>query len=387
MRTSTLLHFALLTSYASGQWIREEALPGTEIPSVYVHQEGLFAGGVNTVYHQPAAGTSWETWQILPGDPVYVDAVIFFNGEAHTGTGGSGSFRSPDAATPWQVTPGHAGMGANFVMGLVDFNGELYSATAGGGTFKYTGNTWQPFGDLAPYGGLNVNFLRVIGDTLWCGAGGNGFLFHAVPGATGWTPVQVDMVTGPSIDLTDIIAVDGGLLAASTVGLYRSMDQGASWTPIGGPAAVVKLTRWNDALIASRTGAITRWLRSTDDGLTWTQFSITPLSFGQVVHNGRLYAGRLDGLWYMEEPGTGMEERTEHPFLLYPNPASDVVHLRSPLKGPVNYTIHDMQGRIVLSGVVHGPLAILPVDQLEAGSYLVHIAQEHLVATEQLVVR
>jgi len=89
----------------------------------------------------------------------------------------------------------------------------------------------------------------------------------------------------------------------------------------------------------------------------------------------------------MEESGTGMEERTDHPFLLYPNPASDVVHLRSPLEGPVNYTIHDMQGRIVLSGVASGPIAILPVDQLGAGSYLVHIAQQYLVATEHLVVR
>lgn len=61
----------------------------------------------------------------------------------------------------------------------------------------------------------------------------------------------------------------------------------------------------------------------------------------------RLYAGRLDGLWYIEDPGTGMEEQTDHPFLLYPNPASEVVHLRSPLEGPVTYTIHDMQGRIV----------------------------------------
>ena len=54
---------------------------------------------------------------------------------------------------------------------------------------------------------------------------------------------------------------------------------------------------------------------------------------------------------------------------------------------PHNYTIHDMQGRIVLSGVASGPIAILPVDQLGAGSYLVHIAQQYLVATEHLVVR
>lgn len=390
MRSLPLLLLATLTTSVPAQWIREEALPDTETASVLVHGEGLFAGGINAVYHQPQPGAPWETWQELPGDPVYVDAMAHHNGALYAGTGGNHMFRAPNAATLWQLTPGLVGLGGHMVTCIAEFDGDLYCGTAGEGTFKFNGTEWNYFGDLDPFSGLNVNFLRTIGDTLWCGAGGNGYLFFITAGATDWTPVNVQMVTGPIIFITDLIELEGEMLAGSSTGIHRSTDHGATWQPLPGAnwsCNALQITRWGDALIASRTTAYTRWYRSDDNGGTWDLFSTTPLSFNSTVYDGRLYSGRLDGLWYMEPGSTGLAERAAFTFGLAPNPAADVVRIRLVDPELATYAVFDMQGRTVMSGRITSNGTQLSVEGLDRGTYVVRVEQEGRVASDRLVVQ
>lgn len=386
MRPLLLLTAALATTLASAQWTRDEDLPDTEMPSVLVHDDGLFIGGVNKTYNKTGPDAPWETWNTITNDQVYVDAMAHFAGDLFAGTGGSHMFRANDADAEWAVSPGIAGLGAGFISCITEFQGTLYCGTAGGGTFRLVNGTWQPFGMLGDDQANNVYFLRVIGDTLWCGAGGNGYLFRITAGATDWTPVLVDAVTSISIEFTDLIPTPGALLAGGTSGTYRSTDNGVSWTWMAGPAAIVKFTWWNDVLIASRTGGTTRWFRSENGGISWTIFSETALSFGHAVYNGRFYSGQLDGLWYMESLPTSMEEIGPLSFELFPNPATEFITIHTMEDAPSRYIITDLQGRTVQQGRVGGPMALLDINDLSKGSYLLQLTTENRNAVRRFVV-
>ncbi len=375
MRNLLLLSLLPLAQSSEAQWTRDEGLPDT-IPSILTHGDGLYVGGVGTAYHRTGPDEPWQTWATLPDASVYVDALAHFEGGLFAGTGGAAMFRSEDPAAAWAVSPGISGLGSHQISCITTFEGALYCGTVGGGTFRLSNGTWQQFGVLGDDQANNVYFLRAIGDTLWCGAGGNGYLFHLSAGDTDWTPIPVDVVTGLSIEFTDLIAVPGALVAGGTMGTYRSTDHGASWTWTAGPAAIVKFTWWNDVLIASRTGATTRWFRSDNGGLAWNVFSETPLCFGHAVYDDRFYAGRLDGLWYMENLPTAVVDHAPAPFELFPNPAHDHITVRTADAYPLRFEVRDIQGRTVLSGAGAGPTRTIDVQDLPRGAYVLQLHGE-----------
>lgn len=375
MRIALLLTATFFHTLLAAQWVRDEGLPDTEMPSIHSHGERLIVGGVNTVYEQATLSAPWLNWGTITNDPVYVDAVAPFNGDLFAGTGGSHMFRASTADT-WTASPGISGMGSSFISCIIAFQDTLYCGTSGGGTFRLVNGTWQSFGMLSDDQANNVYFLRVIGDTLWCGAGGNGYLFRITAGDTDWTPVPVDVVTGLSIEFTDLITAPGALVAGGTMGVYRSTDDGASWTWMAGPASVVKFTWWNDVLIASRTGATTRWFRSDNAGVSWNVFDETMLSFGHAVHNGRFYSAQLDGLWYMEQLPTAIDAPEQLSFDLYPNPTSGELTLRMPDHTAAYYSITDPLGRTVRQGRITAPVVRLDIQALASGSYLLYLNTE-----------
>lgn len=382
MRTLPLIPLLSVALPSMAQWTREEALPDT-IPSITAHGDTLFVGGISTTFQRVGHDAPWQAWATIPGQSVYIDALAHFDGVLFAGTGGASMFRSADAASPWITSPGLTGLGAGSVSCIAAFHGSLYCGTAGGGTFRLVGGSWQPFGTLGDDQANNVYFMRAIGDTLWCGAGGNGYLFHITAGDSDWTPMPVDVVSGPSIEFTDLIAVPGALVAGGTMGTYRSTDQGANWTWTAGPAAVVKFTWWNDVLIASRTGAATRWFRSDNGGLSWSVFSETTLSFAHAVHGDRFYSGQLDGLWYMEDLPTGMPEGLPPSFELYPNPAHDVVMIRSAGAIPERIEVTDLQGRTVLTAPATSSIELTG---LAPGGYVVRSVLGGASMSQRLIV-
>lgn len=369
-----LLPLLLMAVPCSAQWTRDEALPESEVPSLLPHGTGLFVGGVGTVHHQPSPGAPWEAWNTIPEDLLYVDALAHFGGSLFAGTGGSAMYRCNGAGSPWVASPGLVGLGSSQVSCIAEFQGTLYCGTMGGGTFRLVNDTWQPFGALGDDQANNVYFLRAIGDTLWCGGGGNGYLFRISAGATDWTPVPVDVVAGLSIEFTDIIDVPGALVAGGTMGTYRSTDHGVSWTWTAGPAGVVKFTWWNDVLIASRTGGSTRWFRSNNNGLSWEVFSETTLSFAHVLYNGRFYSGQLDGLWYMENLPTTVNDPDPIAFELYPIPAQERITLRMQEALPNAFQILDPLGRTVLSGTTFGLSETIDISHLPAGPHILRLS-------------
>ncbi|MDZ4798398.1 MAG: DUF4214 domain-containing protein, partial [Bryobacteraceae bacterium] len=103
-------------------------------------------------------------------------------------------------------------------------------------------------------------------------------LFRSTNQGTSWT--KVDTLIGSIFDIVPAPATAGAFLAGTTTGLYRSLDGGQTWTPIYTAASVfsVSVDPASSLLIAAGTpGGL---IRSTNGGAIWT----TSLAGSEVNH-------------------------------------------------------------------------------------------------------
>ena len=377
MRSPTFLLLFATTTQLSAQWTIEPSVPNSNVPALHVHGEDLFVGTDPGVFHTADATVPFAETADLPITPDYVDAICTFNGRIFAGTGTQGVLSSADDGASWQAfSNGLNGLGGNSIRAFAVFDGALYCATLGNGTFKLVGETWQHFGTLQNQVAANVNMLRAVGDTLWAGGGGNGYIWYTNSGATDWTPVLVAPITSNSHNITDIIRVPGGLVIGTSYGVYHSEDGGATWSPSTGigPAENIRFAQWGDTLFAARNTAYSRLYASTDHGLTWALRETLSLIYAVAVYDDRLYTGRIDGLWYRSNATTKITDpEVAGDFRLWPVPASSEIFLERGKKSPSTVTILDMQGRAVMQVPINGDRERIAVEALSAGLYVLQL--------------
>lgn len=384
--------FALLTTLnASAQWQRIEELPASDTPALLVHQGVLYAGTDSTVWRS-ADGVGWVRGATLPQPGHFVDALFHDGTTLFAGTGGNGLFVSPIDGITWQYfSQGLTGLGSLHIADVAVFDNDLWCATMGAGVFRRSAGTWASFGGLGGNTTANVAFVRAVAGSLWAGAGGNGYLWRLAPGATAFAPVSVGPLQVDPFVLTDLIAIDGDLLAGSTYGLYRSTDGGATWAPVdGGPPGGerVRFLQVGGTLLALVSGTTSRIHRSDDQGLTWQLVDQMTTTYAIAHEGGRLYAGRVDGLWYRDDLALSVDAPADAPTLhCHPNPATDRVEVVFPGSGACSWVLHDMQGRTVLAGTGLAPQLRIHLGPVQAGTYLLSVEAEGRSATQRIVVQ
>lgn len=174
--------------------------------------------------------------------------------------------------------------------------GTIYLATAGGGVWKTTdgGSTWAP--KTEALGSLSVGYMAMDpnnANKLFLGLGdafdGTGIgLYVSSDGANSWSgPVYI----GDSTVTNKIMVAPGNsqiVIAATDLGLFRSVDGGASWTAVslatgfadtpyawdiaftGGSSFVASIEATHAATSGTTNGQV--WT-SSNNGASWTRAS------------------------------------------------------------------------------------------------------------------
>nr|MEE4268437.1 FlgD immunoglobulin-like domain containing protein [Candidatus Krumholzibacteria bacterium] len=267
--------------------------------------------GARGLYRSSNNGINWSyLTESVPGDPS-AQAFIEVDGDLLVGTM-DGVFRSDDQGLTWTASwQGAAGIcggqTAHWSEGRLLAGNDFGSKSEGGLQISSDfGEYWFPaegpvenstvMDFLDTDHGLYVSLYGMVRGVAVSHDGG--LTFDAPGSGMGFAEV-----------LNVLCETSESMLVASYDGLWRSVDQGQSWTLASNPGHIYALAYFDGWLYAGLyPGGV---VRSDDDGLTWTSFSngigagifINDLE----VHEGQLYVA-LNGDSILRLNGSVWEE-------------------------------------------------------------------------------
>ena len=312
-RTLILTASFLIISASIAQWV-----PGNSglqsIRSITVHDGNVYVASYPYGIYRTTDGVTWEPMNTgLP--VVIVDGIEFIYAESVGSNGdfllagtSSGIYRSADDGATWTLANGPLAASnsiyANkwFKTGnsiLAIFSGSIAN---GGGIFATSnnGNTW-----LQGANGMSTNMtvyqIAAIDGALYAATSGG--LFRSVNNAQNW-----QLVTGSNFSMYGIQGTPGRLVCISDFGYRYSTNGGASWTNGTGAPAVsntAQLILYNNIYYAI-SGNNAGVYRSMNQGVSWQIYNTGLSAFDAIAQeefhaNGEnLYLGALFDIYNIE---------------------------------------------------------------------------------------
>jgi hypothetical protein len=213
----------------------------------------------------------------------------------------SGVFVSTDEGATWTLS--NTGLTDTNVPSLAVNDSEVFAGTHDGVFYSTDhGATWSP-ANSGPMQNTDAASLLVKGSDLFVGTFGNGILLSSDGGST-WATADSGLTNLYVFCLT---ASGGNILAGTTIGVFLSTNNGASWNAIlngwNGPWGynVRALTVSNGYLYAgvdANDGSNSIY-RSTDNGETWSILGGSPsgtTTYAFAVSGTNVFAGGDGGV-------------------------------------------------------------------------------------------
>jgi photosystem II stability/assembly factor-like uncharacterized protein len=269
-----LISLATLSSQ-SPFWKSVDGAYGGIIDVLLRHPNGfLFAAArSNGIFRSTDNGTTWHDVSLGLEVPTIYALAVHPNGNIYAGSEGGGVYRSTNHGSSWRRLV--AGPTTQVILSLaIDSTGALYAGTAGAGIRRSTdlGDTWVT---------LDSEFFDKFIYTLAVKAGSDtsrhGVLFAGIVGTS------------------------------RDIGVYRSINQGSTWTALTGTTgvSVLSLHIGQDGTVFAGTRA-QGVIRSTNDGSAWESYNsgLPSLSIYFVTSSqGELFTGTNGQGVYRRPPG------------------------------------------------------------------------------------
>jgi photosystem II stability/assembly factor-like uncharacterized protein len=322
--------------------IKSEFWSGNDDASGRVVSIAVHPTEVNTAYIASASGGIWKTtdggsaWTPLTDelpnlnhgcvalDPSDPDTVYAATGEYTTGANGDGLFYSADAGATWDRLATAAEVGSRCSQLIIDPNDPLVIHVSGQGGYVRSadgGVTWSNtltgrVSDLAMH--------PTDSDTLFAGRHGQG-VYRSEDGGLTWVPLAGGL---PSINFSRIL-VDTAASAPDTVfatmitpnasleGLYRSVDNGDTWSKLANTPNFPSPQGWYSAFFGVDpanasilyaggvfpTYAVAGVTKSIDGGASWNDITMG-VTGGQLHPDMQAIAFGSDGaVWVANDGG------------------------------------------------------------------------------------
>lgn len=226
----------------------------------FAHKGGLiYAGAPDALYASTDGGDTWHQVPIFGERFVSVSDIMFIGARVYVGTLNRGVWYSDDSGESWQPV-------------IVTMGDRMYTASVNGWVlYSDDGDSWRPVPPNERLGAMLIRELSSIGTTLV--AATQNAVFRQRTNEDALTAINDDVVEQR---ITAFAAVDNRLYASGSIGeersgLFRSDDEGDSWTRI----ATEEITRsvetiavYGTTLYVGTSGSGV--FRSDDKGDSWT---------------------------------------------------------------------------------------------------------------------
>lgn len=351
-----------------------------------LYMGGAFMGGVAMDRAHALLRLGQDGWESLPGDDAFWGGAVFalhpeggrlYVGGAFDSIGGAPakSLAVYDGNTFQTLPPLGFKPGNCRIYSLCTYNGELYI----GGKIYF---------DAQPYS----RAIWRLRNGQWEEPGGG---IHGL-----------NTVVGKMFVFKDRLIVGGNLyVAEGDPGNGCAAWDGSQWHPMdfhdgsGNAGAFDFAESWGDlyAIAAYRAHTWQPWrhvLTKWDGGVgEWQEVHCFSDSGGSVLTalvgwNGALYiggrpydGGNQQGV-FVYHPATGIAPlNARKNWEVYPNPAKESVRLENRNQFAVsNYTLWDMEGRVISQGEVPSPTLEIGTENLPDGTYTLIIRDRHNAA-------
>ena len=239
-----------------------------------------FIGGLTVPLGQSsvsaAADPGWIPWvgPSLDDLDVWVRAFGTSGGTMYAGTEGDGVFRSTNGGLSWSTFSTDLPTGSDSIRDIEAGVSDVLIAT-NGGVWKSSGGAWQPLGQGDGANKLNLPAQSLYSQAGVLFAGVVGGVYRSSDNGNTWTNSSNGLPTATTVWSIDGYSyLPGYLFAATSDGAYVSLNNGGSWAPVtnGLPTGTNILRIVADQINPGTWYAVTSGLgvyRTQTGGLIW----------------------------------------------------------------------------------------------------------------------
>lgn len=400
------IFFMAVSTGNSQQWQRVEALPANEISVLFSSGDTLIAAGINRIYFSYDSGDTWSESNPIFSSPGFVTGLQHANGRLYVGDLDHGVSSTADGGQNWQPeNTGLSGLGAQDIISLVVRGDQLYAGTVGSGVFEKNliGNhAWTSYNTGMPW--FNIFSLNELDGNLYAGAGGNATFAVQMPPGNAWVEKPFSTFAGELDFFLDITRQGDLLFGTGSSGIFRSTDQGETWTRynpgVGFLERALLVVAGNRVIASLSRSSGQSFLKVTEDqGVSWQDFepAFPPgsIAYDLALCNNQLFSARSNGLWRLALP-TGVDEPETPVATLgqnFPNPAYGVTRIPVALHQNSRASLSVLDAnRVLVKELWAGNHAAgtyeIPFDasNLPAGLYIYRLVTESEIVAKRMVV-
>src|SRR5665213_191474 len=287
------------------------------LPSVLtfaIHPNGnLYAGAESGLYISSDKGSSW-TLSGLKGDWIHALAIDS-SGRVFAAMDGKGIFSSTDNGSSW--SPANSGIPGDYLTSLAaSSNGQIFAVL--NDSWHHRKGLYRSTDHGASWNETIAGLPDSIFSTVAVAPGGDAFLgtwthgvYRLLNGSSTWTPINAGLTN----DYVFVLAMDslGDMLAGGNNGVYRTTDDGMTWSILSPDLEIFDLqVNARNQIFAAVPGGVSC---STDSGQTWVLhcpwgdpagndpvYSIAITPSGAIIADGHgLYRSTDNGVSWMHQ--------------------------------------------------------------------------------------
>ncbi|MCZ7604076.1 MAG: T9SS type A sorting domain-containing protein [Melioribacteraceae bacterium] len=385
------LSLITITKIHGQSWTQVAEIDTAEVFSITEQNQKLFVVTPYDIYVGTEKGNNWSKTQSQPENNSYFYTIYSYQGNLYLGTYEDGIFRSTDSGESWQKINDGLSQAA---LGIVEFAGRgdsLFVGTDNDGIYYLNllqAASWEKFNSGLFQFGSGAIFSS--GDFLLANLGM--YLFMNTKNKNDWQNIFVDTLETQR-QFFDFLSHDNFIFAGTDNGIYRGNQFAAEWERKDIQSFqgrdITAFASYGSRLYAGLLFGGHHWIFSTDNsGESW-DISAHEFSWLYDLHayEDKLWAGREDGLWFIDISGTSdIEDPNESKptnFVLhqnYPNPFNPSTTIKFTIPNVGDEYIRPLQTSLIVYDILGREIKTLLNEQLQPGEYEIEFDASDLLS-------